>query len=60
MESVFTVEVITKVTPDGGVPIKPVLDKMGVWYSLNSKNNVGIEDIVNTMNFPYFGDLVYK
>jgi len=42
VESVFTVEVITKVTPEGGVPIKPVLDKMGIWYSLNSKNNVGI------------------
>jgi hypothetical protein len=42
VESVFTVEVITKVTPEGEVPIKPVLDEMGIWYSLNSKNNVGI------------------
>ncbi len=42
VESVFTVEVITKVTPEGGVPIKSVLDEMGIWYSLNSKNNVGI------------------
>jgi hypothetical protein len=42
VESVFTVEVITKVTPDGDVPIKPVLEEMGIWYSINSKNNVGI------------------
>ena len=42
VESVFTVEVITKVTPEGEVPIKPVLEEMGIWYSINSKNNVGI------------------
>jgi hypothetical protein len=36
------VEVITKVTPEGDVPIKPILDKMGIWYSINSKNNLGI------------------
>jgi hypothetical protein len=42
VESVFTVEVITKVTQDGEIPIKPVLEEMGIWYSLNSKNNLGI------------------
>jgi len=42
VESVFTVEVITKVTPEGEVPIKPVLEKMGIWYSINTKNNIGI------------------
>ena len=42
VNTVFTVEVITKVTPDGEIPIKPVLEDMGIWYSLNSKNNVGI------------------
>lgn len=42
VESVFTVEVITKVTPEGEVPIKPVLEEMGIWYSINTKNNVGI------------------
>jgi len=42
VESVFTVEVITKVTPEGEVPIKPILDEMGLWYSINSKNNLGI------------------
>jgi len=29
-------------------------------HSYAGKNNVGIEHIVNTMNFPYFGDLVVK
>jgi len=42
VESVFTVEVITKVTPEGEVPIKPVLEEMGLWYSINTKNNLGI------------------
>ena len=42
VDSVFTVEVITKVTPEGGVPIKPVLEELGIWYSVNSKNNLGM------------------
>ena len=29
-------------------------------HSYGGKNKVGIKHIVNTMNFPYFGDLVYK
>jgi hypothetical protein len=47
VNTVFTVEVITKVTPGGEVPIKDVLDRMGIWYSLNSKNNLGLGE-------PYF------
>jgi len=42
VDSVFTVEVITKVTPEGDVPIKPILEEMGIWHSINTKNNVGI------------------
>jgi hypothetical protein len=42
VETVFTVEVITKVTPKGEVPIKSVFEDMGIWYSINSKNNIGI------------------
>ncbi len=32
------------------------------WQNLSwaSKNNMNLEDIVNVMNFPYFGDLVVK
>ena len=29
-------------------------------HSYAGRNKVGIRQIVNTMNFPYFGDLVYK
>jgi len=42
VKTVFTVEVITKVTPEGGIPIKPVLEEMGMWYSVNTKNNLGM------------------
>ena len=47
VNTVFTIEVITKVTPEGEVPIRPVLDDINVWYSLVSKNNIGIGE-------PYF------
>jgi ferredoxin len=42
VETVFSVEVITKVTPEGEIPIKPVLEKLGYWFSINSKNNMGL------------------
>lgn len=42
VDTVFTVEVITKVTPKGEVPIKPALEELGFWYSINSKNNLGL------------------
>ena len=42
VNTVFSVEVITKVPPEGGVPIKPILEKLGYWYSINSKNNMGL------------------
>jgi Pyruvate/2-oxoacid:ferredoxin oxidoreductase delta subunit len=53
VESVFTVEVITKVTPEGEVPIKPVLEEMGMWYSINSKNNLGI----GAPAFDFYGEI---
>lgn len=52
VESVFTIEVITKVTPAGEVPIKPILEEMGVWHSINSKNNIGIGEPA----FAFYGD----
>jgi len=52
IESVFTVAVITKVTPDGGVPTKPILEEMGVFYSINTKNNIGIGEPF----FDFYGD----
>jgi hypothetical protein len=42
VDTVFTVEVITKVTPQGEVPIKAILEESGFWYSINSKNNLGL------------------
>ncbi|MGQ9645653.1 MAG: 4Fe-4S dicluster domain-containing protein [Thermodesulfobacteriota bacterium] len=42
VSSVFTVEVITKVPPDGEIPIKPILERLGYWYSINTKNNMGL------------------
>ena len=42
VDTVFSVEVITKVTPEGEVPIKPILEELGYWFSINSKNNLGL------------------
>jgi len=42
VDTVFSVEVITKVPPEGEIPIMPVLDELGYWYSVNSKNNMGL------------------
>ena len=42
VDTVFSVEVITKVTPEGEVPIKTVLEELGYWFSINSKNNMGL------------------
>ena len=42
VDTVFTVEIITKVPPVGEIPIVPILEKYGYWYSINSKNNMGL------------------
>ena len=42
VDTVFTVEVITKVTQEGEAPIKAALEIAGYWYSINSKNNMGL------------------
>ena len=52
VDTVFTVEVITKVTPEGEVPIKAVLEESGFWYSINSKNNLGL----GLPAFDFYGD----
>jgi NAD-dependent dihydropyrimidine dehydrogenase PreA subunit len=51
VDTVFTVEVITKVTPEGEVPIKSVLEEYGYWYSINSKNNLGLGE----PSFDFYG-----
>jgi len=42
VDTVFSVEIITKVPPVGEIPIVPILEKYGYWYSINSKNNMGL------------------
>jgi len=42
VDTVFTVEVISKVPPEGDIPIVPVFEKHRIWYSINSKNNLGL------------------
>jgi len=44
VDTVFTVEIISKVPPKAEIPITPILQKLGYWYSINSKNNVGLGD----------------
>ena len=42
VDTVFSVEIITKVPPIGEIPIVPILEKYGYFYSINSKNNMGL------------------
>jgi Pyruvate/2-oxoacid:ferredoxin oxidoreductase delta subunit len=42
VDTVFSVEIITKVPPVGEIPIVPILEKYGYFYSINSKNNMGL------------------
>lgn len=42
IESVFTVDLATKVAPDGTFPTRPYTDAAGVWVAPNGKTNVGL------------------
>lgn len=42
VDTVFTVDLITKVPPEGEIPVKPILEELGIWYSINTKNNLGL------------------
>lgn len=42
VESVFSVDVISRVEFDGSVPLEQVLQEAGISYSHNGKNNVGL------------------
>ena len=42
VDTVFTVEVISKVPLEGEIPIIPILEKYGYKYAINSKNNMGL------------------
>jgi hypothetical protein len=42
VDTVFTVEIISKVPLEGEIPIIPILEKLGYCHAINSKNNVGL------------------
>jgi len=42
VDTVFSVEVINRADPDGSYPLRKLLDKMGVPYYINGKQNVGL------------------
>jgi len=42
VDTVFSVEVINRADPDGSYPLRKMLDKMGVPYYINGKQNVGL------------------
>jgi len=42
VDTVFSVEVINRADPDGSYPLRKLLDKMGIPYYINGKQNVGL------------------
>jgi len=42
VDTVFSVEVINRADPDGSYPLRKKLDKMGIPYYINGKQNVGL------------------
>jgi NAD-dependent dihydropyrimidine dehydrogenase PreA subunit len=42
LDTVFSVDLICKVQPDGSVPTVPLMERLGISLSVNGKNNVGL------------------
>jgi len=42
MGTVFSVDLICKVEPDGSVPVVPIIKNLGIPMSINGKNNLGL------------------
>jgi hypothetical protein len=42
VDTVFSLDLITRFDDDGSVPVLPVLDRMGIHYRPNSKINLGL------------------
>lgn len=42
VDTVMSVDLISKCTEDGRIPVKPVLDREGIEYYINGKTNVGL------------------
>jgi len=41
VDTVFSVDLISKVTPGDSIPVLEMIESLGVWHSVNGKNNVG-------------------
>jgi hypothetical protein len=42
IESVFSLDLATRLAPDGSVPTDPYVAKAGVWIAPNGKTNIGL------------------
>ncbi|HHY60003.1 MAG TPA: 4Fe-4S binding protein [Clostridia bacterium] len=42
IDTVFSLAIAAKILPDGTIPYKEVVNKMGLWISPNAKTNVGL------------------
>lgn len=42
IDTVMSVDLIVKCDRDGGIPVKPILDREGIGYYINGKTNVGL------------------
>ncbi len=42
IETVFSLDIATRVNPDGSVPIEPAVKAAGLWLSPNGKTNIGL------------------
>jgi len=42
IESVFSLDIATRIGPDGGVPTTPYIQDAGLWLAPNGKTNVGL------------------
>lgn len=42
IESVFSLDIATRIGPDGGVPTAPYIEETGRWIAPNGKTNVGL------------------
>jgi NAD-dependent dihydropyrimidine dehydrogenase PreA subunit len=42
IETVFSLDIATRVNPDGSVPVEPAVKAAGLWMAPNGKTNVGL------------------
>ncbi len=42
IDTVFSLDIATRVNPDGSVPVEPIVKAAGLWMAPNGKTNVGL------------------